>query len=197
VLETPLDVDEPSRVRLDMVDVDDISDDSDNSLSPTKNRHKRGRHAKKLSIVQSIPRESPPLPSRTTSTPTTPIPPSSSKTADVFDAPQPSTSARDIFASADTGEAPLMDPQTAWYIDAYTETQLRTFHSDKVRKMPLSGLDPSMLLGFLVRDEADFEDFCRRVSSVSLCHVCNERVRLIPPVASEDLFGSGGTSNVG
>jgi hypothetical protein len=37
-----------------------------------------------------------------------------------------------------------------------------------VRKMPLSGLDPSMLLGFLCKDREDREDFRRRVVEVSL-----------------------------
>ena len=35
--------------------------------------------------------------------------------------------------------------------------------------MPLSGLDPSMLLGFLCKDWEDWEDFRRRVVEVSLC----------------------------
>lgn len=60
-----------------------------------------------------------------------------------------------------------VDPQTAWYVDAYPESAMRTFHCDKVKKMPLSGLDPSMLLGFLVRDQAEFDDFCDRVKRVS------------------------------
>ena len=32
--------------------------------------------------------------------------------------------------------------------------------------MPLSGLDPSMLIGFLVKDEADWVDWRRRVGEV-------------------------------
>ena len=55
-----------------------------------------------------------------------------------------------------------------WYAEAYPDAQLRTFHCERVKKMPMSGLDPSMLLGFLVQDEADFEDFCDRVAKVSL-----------------------------
>lgn len=46
-------------------------------------------------------------------------------------------------------------------------TDLRTFHCDRVRKMPLSGLDPSMLLGFLCRDEQDWKDFRRRMAEIS------------------------------
>lgn len=64
-----------------------------------------------------------------------------------------------------------VDSQTAWYATAYTSAQLKTFHCDKVKKLPLSGLDPSMLLGFLVRDERDMDDFCARVAKVCLCFV--------------------------
>ncbi|GJJ09389.1 hypothetical protein Clacol_003611 [Clathrus columnatus] len=49
------------------------------------------------------------------------------------------------------------------YLNAYSMTDLRTFHCEKVRKMHLSGLDPSMLLGFLCKDEADYQDFRARV----------------------------------
>lgn len=59
------------------------------------------------------------------------------------------------------------DSSLEWYATAYSEAQLRTFHCEKVKKIPLSGLDPSMLLGFLCRDEAEFEDFCERASRVS------------------------------
>ncbi|KAJ3851389.1 peptidase family C54-domain-containing protein [Lentinula lateritia] len=49
------------------------------------------------------------------------------------------------------------------YATAYSAAELKTFHCDRVRKMPLSGLDPSMLIGFLCRDEKDWVDFRRRV----------------------------------
>ena len=61
-----------------------------------------------------------------------------------------------------------MDPVTEFYINAYSAEQLRTFHCDRVRKMPLSGLDPSMLLGFLCKDESDWVDFRARVNDVRL-----------------------------
>lgn len=61
-----------------------------------------------------------------------------------------------------------MDPSVRWYASAYSDQQLRSYHCDRVKKMPLSGLDPSMLLGFLCKDEADFVDFCDRVGRVSL-----------------------------
>jgi cysteine protease ATG4 len=53
------------------------------------------------------------------------------------------------------------------YCTAYRMEELKTFHCERVRKMPLSGLDPSMLIGFLCRDESDWWDFRRRVGEVS------------------------------
>lgn len=52
------------------------------------------------------------------------------------------------------------------FVNAYSAAELKTFHCERVRKMPLSGLDPSMLIGFLCRDEADWIDFRRRVGDL-------------------------------
>ncbi|KAG0142311.1 hypothetical protein CROQUDRAFT_97666 [Cronartium quercuum f. sp. fusiforme G11] len=52
-----------------------------------------------------------------------------------------------------------------FYSRAYSDTSLRTFHPEKVRRMTISAMDPSMLVGFLVRDEADWEDLTRRIRS--------------------------------
>ncbi|KAJ7442939.1 peptidase family C54-domain-containing protein [Mycena galericulata] len=41
----------------------------------------------------------------------------------------------------------LAPPEAAHYARAYSAAELRTFHCERVRKMPLSGLDPSMLIG--------------------------------------------------
>src|SRR6202040_1167105 len=61
-----------------------------------------------------------------------------------------------------------LDALQEHYVNAYSAVELKTFHCKRVRKMPLSGLDPSMLLGFLCRDRDDWEDFRRRVVEVSL-----------------------------
>jgi cysteine protease ATG4 len=53
------------------------------------------------------------------------------------------------------------------FVNAYSATELKTFHCERVRKMPLSGLDPSMLIGFLCKDEGDWIDFRKRVVDVS------------------------------
>lgn len=59
-----------------------------------------------------------------------------------------------------------LDPVQEHYVTAYFASELRTFHCERVRKMPLSGLDPSMLLGFLCKDEADWWDFRKRVADL-------------------------------
>jgi hypothetical protein len=53
-----------------------------------------------------------------------------------------------------------------FYAGAYPSSALQTFHPEKVRRMNLTALDPSMLLGFLVKDEADWEDLTARIRSV-------------------------------
>ena len=63
-------------------------------------------------------------------------------------------------------EGARLDAVQLHYCNAYSAAELRTFHCERVRKMPLSGLDPSMLIGFLCRDERDWWDFRRRVSEV-------------------------------
>jgi hypothetical protein len=52
------------------------------------------------------------------------------------------------------------------YVNAYSAIELKTFHCERVRKMPLSGLDPSMLIGFFCRDESDWKDFKKNVKEV-------------------------------
>ncbi|KAH8980199.1 hypothetical protein EDB92DRAFT_1937183 [Lactarius akahatsu] len=63
-----------------------------------------------------------------------------------------------------------LDPTQMHYVTAYSATDLRTFHCDRVRKMPLSGLDPSMLIGFLCKTEADWIDLRRRVAELFKNH---------------------------
>lgn len=54
----------------------------------------------------------------------------------------------------------------SWLCRAYSEQQLGTFHCDRVRRMPIKSLDPSMLMGFVCTDEADLENFCARVKAL-------------------------------
>ncbi|KZT40431.1 hypothetical protein SISSUDRAFT_1031980 [Sistotremastrum suecicum HHB10207 ss-3] len=65
-------------------------------------------------------------------------------------------------------EEPLSDdPVINHYYTAYRPEELKTFHCEKVRKMAFSVMDPSMLLGFLCKDEAEWLDFRRRVGEMS------------------------------
>lgn len=69
-------------------------------------------------------------------------------------------------AASDTN----LDHVQTHYATAYSAAELRTFHSDRVRKMPLSGLDPSMLIGFLCKNEADWIDLRQRVAELFRNH---------------------------
>ncbi|GAA97415.1 uncharacterized protein L969DRAFT_74527 [Mixia osmundae IAM 14324] len=63
----------------------------------------------------------------------------------------------------------------AWFANEYDETCFGSFHCDRVRKMPLSGLDPSMLIGFLCRDEADWDDLQSRAGEhKSIFHIAEQ-----------------------
>jgi cysteine protease ATG4 len=64
-------------------------------------------------------------------------------------------------------QARTREDNITWLNTAYTSEQLQTFHCDRVRKMPMSSLDPSMLLGFLIQDDDDWQDFCARMHNVS------------------------------
>ena len=65
---------------------------------------------------------------------------------------------------------PSAEPSTleAFFASAYAEHELRSYHCDRVRKMPLSGLDPSMLVGFLCQTEDEWLDLCARLKQVRL-----------------------------
>ncbi|KAI0697475.1 hypothetical protein BC835DRAFT_1413706 [Cytidiella melzeri] len=60
-----------------------------------------------------------------------------------------------------------LDPMQRHFATAYSATELKTFHCDRVRKMPLSGLDPSMLIGFLCKDESDWRDLKARITELN------------------------------
>ncbi|KDQ51386.1 hypothetical protein JAAARDRAFT_199213 [Jaapia argillacea MUCL 33604] len=60
-----------------------------------------------------------------------------------------------------------LDSVQEHYVNAYSAVELKTFHCDRVRKMPLSGLDPSMLIGFLCKDENDWIDLRQRINELS------------------------------
>ncbi|KAF8144436.1 hypothetical protein K438DRAFT_1992792 [Mycena galopus ATCC 62051] len=66
---------------------------------------------------------------------------------------RPSIDSHDHAPNAGAGAHPADGPTTATE-EAYFTAEMRTFPCGRVRKMPLSGLDPDMLIGFVVRDAA-------------------------------------------
>lgn len=79
--------------------------------------------------------------------------------------PRASRPVRDPAAVPCSGEA-LVQRMDAFLLSTYSDQAWSTYHCDKVRKVALSSLDPSMLLGFVVEDQADWSDFRERVQQV-------------------------------
>ncbi len=59
------------------------------------------------------------------------------------------------------------DSEQSRTADAFDPSELATFHCGKVKRMQISGMDPSMLLGFMCKDEEDWLDLVQRVDKVS------------------------------
>ncbi|KAJ7219624.1 hypothetical protein C8J57DRAFT_1349588, partial [Mycena rebaudengoi] len=59
----------------------------------------------------------------------------------------------------------MIRAEEAFYLRAYSPAELRTFHCENMHKMPRSGLDPSMLIGFASRDEAEWDEPLTLLSS--------------------------------
>ena len=81
--------------------------------------------------------------------------------------------------SGDAGSEAGSDATQTHYVTSYSAAELRTFHYERVRKLPLSGLDPSILTGFLCKTEADWIDLRCRVAEVShaMLDICCEDIR--------------------
>lgn len=53
------------------------------------------------------------------------------------------------------------------HVAEYSDADLDTYHCTIPRKIHISHLDPSMLLGFYCKTEQEFNAFCERINSVS------------------------------
>ncbi|THH09782.1 hypothetical protein EW146_g8585 [Bondarzewia mesenterica] len=91
-------------------------------------------------------------------------------------------SSSELRVGSDSG----LDPLQEHYINAYNVAELKTFHCDRVRKMPLSSLDPSMLIGFLCKDEDDWIDLRKRIADLSRNHKTIFSVHDEPPTWPSD-----------
>ncbi|KAL4907593.1 cysteine protease atg4 [Aspergillus multicolor] len=48
----------------------------------------------------------------------------------------------------------------------YTEDEVDTYHTRRLRRLNIQDMDPSMLIGFLIKDENDWKDWQDRVTSM-------------------------------
>jgi cysteine protease ATG4 len=61
--------------------------------------------------------------------------------------------------------------------EEYTQEEIDTCHTRRLRGLRISEMDPSMLIGFLIRDAEDWEDWKRRVNETqgkAIVHVYKE-----------------------
>ncbi|KAJ5819663.1 Peptidase C54 [Penicillium riverlandense] len=58
---------------------------------------------------------------------------------------------------------PALPPRDA--DEPYTQEELDSYHTSRLRRIHIKDMDPSMLIGFLIKDEADWTDWKRRVGS--------------------------------
>ena len=65
-----------------------------------------------------------------------------------------------------------------FFASSYSLKELESFHSEKVRKMHISGLDPSMLLGILCQTREDWQDLCRRMDEIK--STCTPIIHIVP-----------------
>ncbi|KAL4805237.1 hypothetical protein BDV18DRAFT_16646 [Aspergillus unguis] len=50
--------------------------------------------------------------------------------------------------------------------NSYTQEEVDTYHTRRLRRLDIKDMDPSMLIGFLIKDLSDWEDWKARVTSV-------------------------------
>lgn len=50
-------------------------------------------------------------------------------------------------------------------LGTYTKDEVDTYHTRRLRRLHIRDMDPSMLIGFLIKDEEDWEDWKTRVAS--------------------------------
>lgn len=51
-------------------------------------------------------------------------------------------------------------------VDEHTQEQMQSFHTRRLRRLHIQEMDPSMLIGFLIRDQQDWKNWRRRVMEV-------------------------------
>ncbi|KAF2743696.1 autophagy-related protein-like protein 4 [Sporormia fimetaria CBS 119925] len=67
----------------------------------------------------------------------------------------------------------------------YTREELSSCHTRRLRRIEIREMDPSMLIAFLVKDEADFEDWKQKVVEVQGKAIVHVRKSRMPPGGAE------------
>lgn len=63
-------------------------------------------------------------------------------------------------------------------IGSYTTEEIDSCHTRRLRCIDIREMDPSMLLAFLIRDQSDWEEWCKSISSVqgkTVVHVATKQ----------------------
>lgn len=67
----------------------------------------------------------------------------------------------------------------------YSKEDIDTYHTRRLRRLPIQEMDPSMLIGFLIRDRTDWDDWRRRVTEVqgkAVVHIADTEPAIIEQV---------------
>ncbi|SCZ89521.1 BZ3500_MvSof-1268-A1-R1_Chr9g10440 [Microbotryum saponariae] len=109
----------------------------------------------------------------------------------------PTTVDAESFVSVHPPTLARPDPQAAslstYFLTAYPDPSLSTYHCDKVRKMAITSLDPSMLVGFLIKDEKDWDDFVQRTQGLTRENKPIFSIADSPPAWMRKSMGGGST----
>lgn len=58
-------------------------------------------------------------------------------------------------------------PALPYNSSSFTPSEFDSYHTRRLRRLHISDMDPSMLIGFLIKDEADWQDWKARVRSLA------------------------------
>lgn len=71
-------------------------------------------------------------------------------------------------------------------VENYSDAEIGSCHTRRLRKLHIKEMDPSMLIGFLIRDRNDWETWCTEIR--------NAPGKGIVHIAERDLAREGGSS---
>lgn len=52
-------------------------------------------------------------------------------------------------------------------LEEYTTAEIDSCHTRRLRRLHIKEMDPSMLIGFLIRDEQDWETWCSGINNIA------------------------------